>query len=188
VSDDTGPEGYPSLDVATAAIRRYPGGDVFNKEKRQAEREKRKIVKAELEDKIKPRATFAQRQEKLEKKAKREAKEDVRQTAVTERLRAIHAGEPADDVVQLGSDLIYIGALSGIQLEINEQMSSRDKCFTRFTVFGRHDTEFLGMAPTNRDVKFGGVSVTFMSGGKLTQEIHYWDMVALLQQLQAPGA
>ena len=161
---------------------------MFNKEKRQAEREKRKVVKAELEDKIKPRPTFAERQVKLAKKAKREAKEDLRQGAVTERLRELHAGEPTGEVVQLGSELIYLGALSGIQIQINEQMSSRDKCFTRFTVFGRHDKEFLGMAPTNRDVKFGGVSVTFMSGEKLTQEIHYWDMVALLQQIQAPGA
>ena len=45
------------------------------------------------------------------------------------------------------------------------------------------------MAPTNRDVQFGGVSVSIpdrRERRKITQEIHYWDMVALLQQIQAP--
>ena len=39
---------------------------------------------------------------------------------------------------------------------------------------------------TNRDVQFGGVSISFLNNDRITQEIHYWDMVVLLQQIQAP--
>jgi hypothetical protein len=159
---------------------------LFNKEKRQEKRERREAVKAELEEQIKPRPTFAAQQEKLERKGKRDAEAAKREGFVAERLRLLHAGGAAGEVVQLGSDLLYMPVLSGIQVQIHEQQSKKDKCFTRWTVYGRHDREFLGMAPTNRDVKFGGVSVSFLDGEKITQEIHYFDMVALLQQIQAP--
>jgi predicted ester cyclase len=159
---------------------------LFNKEKRQEKRERREAVKAELKEQIKGRPTFAAQQQKLELKSKREEQAAQREGMVAERLQQLHAGGAPDDVVQLGSDLLYMPVLSGIQLQIHEQQSKKDKCFTRWTVYARHDKEFLGMAPTNRDVKFGGVSVSFLDGETITQEIHYFDMVALLQQIQAP--
>ncbi len=42
------------------------------------------------------------------------------------------------------------------------------------------------MAPTNRDVQFSGVSISLLTDDAVTQEVHFWDMVALLQQIQAP--
>ena len=143
-------------------------------------------MKGELQERIKPRETFAQRQAKKELKAKRDAVNAKREGIVGDRLKELHAGAGPGTVVQLGSELLYLTALSGLQLQIQEQLSTGEKCFTRWMVYGKHDKEFLGMAPTNRDVQFGGVSISFMADEKLTQEIHYWDMVALLQQIQAP--
>jgi predicted ester cyclase len=143
-------------------------------------------VKAELAEQIKGRPTFAAQQASVDRKTKREEEAAKREGIVAERLQQIHAGSASDEVVQLGSDLLYLPVLSGIQFQIHEQQSRKDKCFTRWTVYAKHDKEFLGMAPTNRDVKFGGVSVSFLDGEKITQEIHYFDMVALLQQIQAP--
>lgn len=143
-------------------------------------------MKAELKEQIKGRPTFAAQQQSLDRKTKREAEAAKRESIVAERLQGLHAGGAPGEVVQLGSDLLYMPVLSGIQIQIHEQQSKKDKCFTRWTVYGRHEKEFLGMAPTNRDVKFGGVSVSFLDDEKITQEIHYWDMVALLQQIQAP--
>ena len=126
------------------------------------------------------------RQEKTVKKEKRDAELSEREGMVAERLIALHSGADAGDIVQLGSGLLYIDVLSGIQLQVHEQLSRSDKCFSRWAVYGRHDKEFLGMAATNRDVQFGGASISFLTNDKITQEIHYWDMVALLQQIQAP--
>ena len=159
---------------------------MFNKEKRQEKKERQKAVQDELKELIVPRDTFELRQAKSERKEKREAAAAEREGRVAQRLMGLHSGESAGDVVQLGSDLIYLTALSNIQLQIHEQLSRSSKCFTRFMVYGRHDKEFLGMAPTNRDVQFGGVSIAFLTNDKITQEMHYWDMVALLQQIQAP--
>lgn len=159
---------------------------MFDKEKRQEKRERREAVKADLEQKIKPRPTFAARQETIERTAKREAMEGKRASVAADRLKALHAGNAGESVAQLGSELLYLPVLSGLQLQINEQLTSPQKVFTRWTAYGKHDKEFLGMAPTNRDVQFGGCSITFLTQYTITQEIHYWDMVALLQQIQAP--
>ena len=83
-----------------------------------------------------------------------------REGIVASRLMALHAGNDDGETLQLGSDLLYLGALSNVQLQVHEQQSRSEKCYTRWTVYGRHDKEFLGMAPTNRDVQFGGVSVS----------------------------
>ena len=89
-----GRKGIRASMSATASIRRYPARSTCSTRKsdRRSARSA-EAVKAELEDKIKPRPTFAQRQEKLEKKAKREAKEAKRERAVAERLRALHDGD-----------------------------------------------------------------------------------------------
>jgi predicted ester cyclase len=90
-------------------------------------------------------------------------------------------------LAQLGAELLYLPSLSNLQFVIHDQVSQPDKCYTRWTVHGRHDKEFLGIPPTNRDVQFGGVSVTFLGElDEITQEAHFWDVVALLQQIQAP--
>jgi hypothetical protein len=159
---------------------------LFNKEKRQKERERRDEVKATLKEAIKPRPTYAQRLETADKREQREAKVEARETKIAEHLRQVHAGTATEDVAQLGSELVYLTGLSNIQLQVHDQLSKADKCYTRWTAYGRHDKEFLGMAPTNRDVRFGGTSVTYLGeGGDITQEAHFWDMVTLLQQIQA---
>ncbi len=159
---------------------------LFNKEKRQEKKERQQAVKAELAARIKPRDTFAMRQAKTEKREERDAETAEREGIVAERLKELHSGSGPGDVVQLGSGLLYLDVLSGLQLQVHEQLSRADKCFTRWAVYGRHDKEFLGMAATNRDVQFGGASISFLNNKRITQEIHYWDMVALLQQIQAP--
>jgi hypothetical protein len=176
----TGQEAYRGRDA------RYPALGLFDKEKRREKRERREAVKADLSEKIKPRQTFAQRQEKEERKAKREAEAAEREGRVSEQLKSVLAGDDAGEVVQLGSALLYTQGLSGIQIQIQEQLSTKEKCFTRWLAYGKHDSDFLGMPATNRDVQFGGVSVSFISDEKVTQESHFWDMVALLQQIQAP--
>ncbi len=169
---------------------------MFNKEKRQ----QAKATKAYLKEQMKPRPTFDQRMErKAEVKEKTKAS-DEREEGIRTRLKAIHAGEAGGDVAQMGSDLLYIGQLSEVHVQVQDQFSTPEKCMTRWIVHAKHDKEFLGMAPTGREVSFSGVTVSYFatiskagvmasiqSGApSVTQEYQYWDMVALLQQIQAP--
>lgn len=160
---------------------------MFNSEKRKEKREERKAVKAKLKESIKPRPTFAQRQEKTARREKRLEDNKRLHAVVADRIRGLHEGRGTDSVVQLGSELLYVGALSGVEVQIQDQVNEGNKCFTRWTVYAKHDKEFLGMAPTNRDVEFGGISITFLDHDlTVVQELHCFDMVALLQQIQAP--
>jgi hypothetical protein len=150
------------------------------------ERAEAKATKEELSKLIKPRLTFEQRQESKKKVAGREEEADARNVIVAKRLGELHAGSGSGDVLQLGSQLLYIDALSEIQLQIQEHVGDAAKVITRWTVRGKHDRDFLGMEPTGREVSFGGITESIMSGGVISQEFHYWDVVELLRQIQAP--
>ena len=161
---------------------------MFNKEKRQQDKERREVVKKELQHQIRPRQTFEQIRENKARRARKEERVQERETVVNTHLQALHTGQTEErPIPNIGSALLYLDGLSNIQFQINDQLSKADKCYTRWTIYGRHDKEFLGIAPTNRDVSFSGVTISFLDPKAITlsQELHYWDMVALLQQLQA---
>jgi hypothetical protein len=159
---------------------------MFDREKRREKKARREEVKAQLAEQIKPRPTHKMRMEKKEKREKRDAERAEREGIAGEHLKALHAGTPPGEVVQLGAELLYMDGLSNLQFHVQEQLSTKEKCMTRWVIRARHDKEFLGMAPTNRDVSFGGVSVSSLGNNSVTQDVHYWDMVSLLQQIQAP--
>jgi len=150
------------------------------------ERAQAKAIREELSRKIKPRPTFEQQQERKKKGAEQKKEEDERSAIVAKHLEAVHAGDSTGEVVQLGSQLLYLDALSGIQLQIQDHVADATKIVTRWTVRGKHDRDFLGMEPTGRDVSFGGMTATLLSEGRVSQVFHYWDVVELLRQIQAP--
>jgi predicted ester cyclase len=150
------------------------------------ERAEAKAVKQVLSEKIKPRPTFEQRQENKQKLEGRRKESEERDAIVAKRLAEVHAGSGSGDVVQLGSQLLYLDALSGIQLQIQEHVGGEAKIITRWTVRGKHDRDFLGMEPTGREVSFGGMTESLLLGDVVNQEFHYWDVVELLRQIQAP--
>ena len=105
---------------------------------------------------------------------------------MTERLQALHEGKGNQEVVQLGSDLLYLGVLSGIRLQISDQVADRQKVFSRWTVYAKHDKDFLAWRRPTAKSSSAAMSISFIDEGRVTQELHFWDMVALLQQIQAP--
>ncbi len=150
------------------------------------ERAEAKATKEQLSKLIKPRPTFEQRQEKKQEVLEKEKAAEERQAIVAKRLGEVHSGGGSPDVVQLGSQLLYLDALSAIQLQIQEHLGDKSKIVTRWTVRGKHDRDFLGMEPTGREVTFGGMTESLLLGDSVHQEFHYWDMVELLRQIQAP--
>ena len=79
----------------------------------------------------------------------------------------------------------YRQVLSGLNVTIEDQFTSGDEVATRFTVRGRHEGEFMGVAPTGRDVVFGGITISRFRDGRIAEEWEYADVVALLAQIGA---
>jgi predicted ester cyclase len=156
---------------------------MFNKQKRQ----EAKANKEFLATKIKPRATFAQMQEKKAKVEQRESALQRSYNVAADHLREVHSTGRTDDVLQLGSDLLYLTALSGIQFKLEDQVGDIYHVASRWTAYGKHDGDFMGLAPTGRDITIAGLSLSTLSKGsspRVTQEFHYWDVTAVLQQIQ----
>jgi len=54
-----------------------------------------------------------------------------------------------------------------------------------YTATGTHDGEFLGVAPTGREIEVEGVFVSCVEGRKLAEGTDMWDAFGLFQQVGA---
>ncbi len=68
---------------------------------------------------------------------------------------------------------------------IEDQVAEGDLVVTRFTSVGTHRGPLMGLAPTNKQVRWVGISIDRIAGGKLAENWVSWDMLGMLQQLGA---
>jgi len=79
----------------------------------------------------------------------------------------------------------YRRVLAGMTITIEDQLAEGDKVATRFTVRGVHEGEFMGAAPTGREVAFSGLTVSVCKDGRIVEEWEETDLVGLLAQIGA---
>ena len=68
---------------------------------------------------------------------------------------------------------------------IEDQVAEGDKVVTRFTSVGAHRGPLMGVEPTNKQVRWSGIAIDRVVGGKIVEEWVSWDMMGMLQQLGA---
>ena len=54
---------------------------------------------------------------------------------------------------------------------------------TRWTATGTQQGEFMGIAPTGKQVTMTGISIHRIAGGRIVEEWQEWDSLGLMQQL-----
>jgi predicted ester cyclase len=74
-------------------------------------------------------------------------------------------------------------ALSGIEIEVLAQVEEGNRVATYFTVRGRHDGPFEGLAPTHRDVAIDGYVFDRFSGERVVDSRMILDLVGLSRQI-----
>ena len=79
----------------------------------------------------------------------------------------------------------FRAAFADFELEPHEMFGAGDKVVTRFTMRGRHEREFLGVAPTGRRVEFDGIAIDVMRDGQRVGGWAQLDRFGLLVQLGA---
>lgn len=68
-------------------------------------------------------------------------------------------------------------------------LAEGDKVVVRVTFRGTHQSPFMGIPPTGKQVTATGVELARLAGGKIVQEgWHYYDHLSLLHQLGGPPA
>ncbi len=78
---------------------------------------------------------------------------------------------------------VTLAAFSNIHATIEDIIAEENKVVTRFTARGTHTGEFLGIAPTGKEVSLMQISIDRISGGKIVEHWGLADQMALMQQL-----
>jgi predicted ester cyclase len=72
-----------------------------------------------------------------------------------------------------------------VQHVIQEQVAEGDKVVTRFKSIGTSQVEFMGIAPSGKQVTVDEVSISRIAGGRIVEDWNTWDFLGLLRQLGA---
>ncbi|HYM63042.1 MAG TPA: ester cyclase [Gaiellaceae bacterium] len=72
-----------------------------------------------------------------------------------------------------------------IHLTIEDEIAEGDKAVGRFVLRGTHRGDFLGIAPTGRQVEFDGIGIIQFRDGKMVSRWNVSDIYGLLEQLQS---
>ena len=79
----------------------------------------------------------------------------------------------------------FEGVFPGYYLEPLDLIAEDDRVFLRATFRGVHKGEFMGVAPTGREVEMPLFIVYRLAGGKIVEHWMLVDMPAMMQQLGA---
>ena len=82
----------------------------------------------------------------------------------------------------------YTNLLKGfpdLRVEVEDIIAEGERVAHRFTFFGTHRGEFLGMAATGKSVSAGGMQVNLFSGGKCIEVWSVHDSYRFLAQIGA---
>ena len=80
------------------------------------------------------------------------------------------------------------GALSGLQLTVEDIISEGDKVMGRIVIEAVHGGDSLGVPATGSKVRIGGIVVLRISGQRIVEAWNSWDQLGLLRQIGALGA
>jgi steroid delta-isomerase-like uncharacterized protein len=78
---------------------------------------------------------------------------------------------------------MYLAGLPDLRVTIEELVAEGDKVGVRRSYAGTHRGELLGVPPTGKQVRIGGISIFRLAGGKIAEHWEQLDRLALMQQL-----
>jgi predicted ester cyclase len=83
-------------------------------------------------------------------------------------------------VAFLGS---FLQGFPDLHLEVQDTVADDDMTAQRILFTGTHSGTFRGLPPTGRKVRFSGIEISRMSGGKVSEHWFQLDALMLFQQL-----
>ena len=74
-------------------------------------------------------------------------------------------------------------AFSNMHVTIEDMIGEGDKIVSRFVGRGAHTTEFMGVAPTGKELTIMQINIDYIANGKIVEHWGLADQIALMQQL-----
>jgi len=81
---------------------------------------------------------------------------------------------------------MYLIAFPDFHMTIEDIFAEGDKVVSRFTFTGTHKSEFMGIPPTEKQVKGTGIVINRFADGKIVEDWESLDFLGFMQQLTAP--
>jgi steroid delta-isomerase-like uncharacterized protein len=78
---------------------------------------------------------------------------------------------------------MYLAGIPDLRVTIEELVAEADRVAVRRSYEGTHQGELLGVPPTGRHVRIGGISIFRLAEGKIAEQWEQLDRLALMQQL-----
>jgi predicted ester cyclase len=78
---------------------------------------------------------------------------------------------------------LFRRAFPDLSYAVEEEMAERDLVWTRASAKGTFKGPFLGAAPTDNSVRYTGMDLNRIAGGKIVESWVNYDALALLQQV-----
>ena len=79
----------------------------------------------------------------------------------------------------------FITAFPDLHLTIDDMVAEGDKVALRITARGTHQGDFMGIAPTGKQVTAPGIVIQRLTGGKLAEGWLVNDLLTMFQQMDA---
>jgi len=76
-------------------------------------------------------------------------------------------------------------AFPDLRVTVEDIVAENDKVAVRITLEGTHIGDALGVPPTGNRVRYGGITMARIAGGKIVEAWNNLDQLALLQQVGA---
>ena len=77
----------------------------------------------------------------------------------------------------------YRAAYSDARITVDDQIAEGDIVASRWTGRGKHDGDLMGVAPTGKQVKVSGLTLSRLANGKVIEAHTNWDTFGMMQQL-----
>ncbi len=74
-------------------------------------------------------------------------------------------------------------AFPDFRVTVQDQISEGDKVVTRYVVTGTHRGEFMGFAPTGKQITLTGLCLDRIVKEKIVEEWDEWDALSMMRQL-----
>ena len=79
---------------------------------------------------------------------------------------------------------VWLRAFPDLHVTIEETVRQKEQVALYWTKEGTHQGPFLHVPPTGHRVRFKGVSLLTIKGGRIVRALHLWDLAGLLRAMR----
>jgi steroid delta-isomerase-like uncharacterized protein len=80
-------------------------------------------------------------------------------------------------------ETMYKRAFPNKMIKIDDMFASEDRVVVYWTAQGTHKGPLQDVAPTGKGIRISGISIYYITNGKISKIIQNWDRLGLLEQI-----